>query len=160
MRPGITWVIVGAVAVIVVFAGLDVLRSAGDEPTPSAANETAVTTTRTEPDRSITQEIERKGNSWARLFGAGRTCNQFMVQPACEQVACERVSGELIENCTRVSSKVQRSFAAAEVQDVVIRGTWAAARFSNGETVLFREVGIKRGSWAIVGVGAGRKFFE
>jgi hypothetical protein len=83
-----------------------------------------------------------------------------MVQPACERVACERVSGELIENCTPVSSKVQRSFAAAEVQDVVVRGRWAAARFSNGETVLFREVGIS-GSWAIVGgVGSGRKFFE
>jgi hypothetical protein len=160
MRPVITWVIVGAVAVIVVFASLDVLLSAGHEPTPSAVAANAVTTTRTEPDRSTTQEIERTGNSWARLFGAGRWCNEFMVQPACEQVACERVSGELIENCTRVSSKVQRSFAAAEVQDVVIRGTWAAARFSNGETVLFREVGIKRGSWAIVGVGAGRKFFE
>jgi hypothetical protein len=158
-RPGITWVVVGAVAVIVLFAGLDVLLSAGDEPTPSAANESAVTTTRREPDRGTTREIERTGNSWARLFGAGRTCNQFMIQTACEQAACERLSGVLIENCTRVSSKVQRSFAAAEVQDIVIRGTWAAARFSNGETVLFREVGI-RGSWAIVGVGAGRKFFE
>jgi hypothetical protein len=156
MRPGITWVIVAAVAVIVIFAGLDVLRS---EPTPSAASATAVTTTRTEPDRNTAREVERTGNSWARLFGAGRTCNQFMVQPACERVACERPSGELIENCTRVSPKVRRSFAAAEVQDIVIRGIWAAARFSNGETVLFREVGIS-GSWAIVGVGAGRKFFE
>jgi hypothetical protein len=159
MRPAITWVIVGAVAVIVVFASLDALLSARDEPTPSAVTATAVTTTRTEPDRRTTQEIERTGNSWARLFGAGRTCNEFMVQPACEQVACERVSGELIENCTRVSSEVQRSFAAAEVEDVVIRGIWAAARFSNGETVLFRDVGISR-SWAIVGVGAGTKFFE
>jgi hypothetical protein len=159
MRPVITWVIVGAVAVVGVFASLDVLLSAGDEPTASAVSATAVTTTRTEPDRSTTQEIQRTGNSWARVFGAGRTCNQFMVQPACERVACERPSGELIENCTRVSPKVQRSFAAAEVQDIVIRGIWAAARFSNGETVLFREVGIS-GSWAIVGVGAGRKFFE
>jgi hypothetical protein len=160
MRPGITWIIVGALVVIVVFAGLDVLRSAGDEPTPSAMSATAVTTTtRTEPDRSTVQEIERTGNSWARLFGAGRTCNQFMVQPACERVACERPSGELIENCTRVSTKIQRSFAAAEVEDVVIRGIWAAARFSNGETVLLRDVGISR-SWAIVGVGAGSKFFE
>ena len=115
MRPAITWVIVGAVAVIVVFASLDALLSARDEPTPSAVTATAVTTTRTEPDRRTTQEIERTGNSWARLFGAGRRCNRFMVQPACERVACERVSGELIENCTRVSSEVQRSFAAAEV---------------------------------------------
>ena len=159
MRPGITWVIVGVVAVIVVFAGLDVLRSAGDEPTPSAASATAVTTTRTEPDPSTAQEIERTGNSWARLFGAGRTCNKFMIQPACERAACERPSGELIQNCTRVSPTVQRSFAAAEVQDIVIMGLWAAARFSNGETVMLRDIGISR-SWAIVGVGAGRKFFE
>jgi hypothetical protein len=159
MRPGITWVIVGAVAIIAVFAGLDVLRSAGDEPTPSAMGATAVTTTRTEPDRRTAQKIERTGNSWARLFGAGRRCNRFMIQPACERFACERPSGELIENCTPVSSEVQRSFAAAEVEDVVIRGIWAAARFSNGETVLFRDVGISR-SWAIVAVGAGTKFFE
>ena len=114
-RPGITWLIVGALAVIVVFAGLDVLRSAGDEPTPSAMSATAVTTTRIEPDRRTAQKIKRTGNSWARLFGAGRRCNKFMIQPACERVACERPSGELIENCTRVSSEVQRSFAAAEV---------------------------------------------
>lgn len=159
MRPGITWVIVGAVAVIAVFAGLDVLRSPGDDPTPSAMSATAVTTTRTEPDRSTAQEIERISDNWAQLFGGGRTCNQFMIQPACERVACERVSGELIENCTRVSCEVQRSFAAAEVEDVVIRGRWAAARFSNGETVLFREIGMS-GGWAIVGVGAGGKFFK
>src|SRR4051794_22681100 len=107
MRPGITWVIVGAVAIIAVFAGLDVLRSAGDEPTPSAIGATAGTTTRTEPDRRTAQKIERTGNSWARLFGAGRSCNKFMIQPACERVACERPSGELIENCTPVSSEVQ-----------------------------------------------------
>jgi hypothetical protein len=81
-----------------------------------------------------------------------------MHQPACERVACERARGELIENCTRVSSKIQGS-AGAEVQDIVIRGRWAAARFSNGETVRFQEVGTSD-SWWIDTVGAGRKFFE
>jgi len=105
------------------------------------------------------QEIERIGNRWARLFGAGRRCNQFMHQPACEWVACKHAGGEAIENCTRVSSKVQRSFSTAVVQEVVIKGQRAAARFSNGETVRFLERDIG-GSWWIDRVGAGRQFFE
>jgi hypothetical protein len=105
------------------------------------------------------QEIEQTANEWARLFGAGRRCNEFMHQPACEWVACVHAGGELIENCTRVSSKVQRSFASAEVQDIVIRGEWAAARFSNGETVRLHEF-LGGDGWWIDRVGAGRKFFE
>jgi hypothetical protein len=105
------------------------------------------------------QEIERIGNSWARLFGAGRTCNQFMHQPACERVACERPGGVAIENCTPVSSEVQRSFEGAVVQDIVIRGKWAAARFSNGETVRLQEF-LGGDGWWIDRVGAGRQFFE
>jgi hypothetical protein len=105
------------------------------------------------------QEIERIGNSWARLFGAGRGCNRFMGQPACERVECERVGGIAIENCTPVSPAVQRSFAGAVVQDIVIRGNWAAARFSNGETVLLSG-DVTRVDWSIAKIGAGRKFFE
>jgi hypothetical protein len=326
MRAGITWIIVGAVAAVVLFAGLDAFRSSGEEPTPSEANSTAVTTTRTgndaevassrelhagrvvklipgpvaandfyemaatftvppgwygyhgggffvlgkrlspaavgvdfasggiivdarsrslasaarsletadgieirhvssvriggysgrryslrlnepvslheglgvglqpgEPDvillgvrgrtlvirrrfdedqerleieRVITsfrfpgpeEEIEQTGNNWARLFGAGRTCNQFMHQPACAWVGCKSHSGP-IRNCTPVSSKVQRSFAGAVVRDVVIRGKWAAARFSNGETVRLQAFQGGDGWW-IDRVGAGRQFFE
>jgi hypothetical protein len=107
------------------------------------------------------KEIERLGNRWARLFGAGRRCNRFMGQPLCEQIDCERVGGRPIRNCTPVSSKVQRSFADAVVREIVIRGHHAAARFSNGETVRFAE-DAGRGSWWIdrVGGNAGRKFFE
>jgi hypothetical protein len=328
MRPGVTWIIVGAVAVIVVFAGLDALRSGGGEPTPSEASATGVTTTRTEADVGIEssrelqqgrivklipgrvtvdffvemavaftvpdgwygyqgpgvlllgkgltpgaggvrvasggiavnaldfplapaarrletatgirvhnvsavriggypgrryslivtepvslqeelrvglepgepdvillgvrqqrtlvirrafdndqvrpeiervvmsfaflgpeQEIKRIGDSWARLFGTGRRCNRFMHQPACEWVACERPGERAIQNCTPVSSKVQRSFAGAVVQDTVIRGKWAAARFSNGETVKLQEI-LGGDGWWIDRVGAGRKFFE
>jgi hypothetical protein len=327
MRPGVTWIIVGAVAAIVVFAGLDALRSGGGEPTPSEASATGVTTTRREADlgiessrelqegrvvklipgrvtvdffvemavaftvpdgwygyqgprvlvlgkglspealgvslvsggiavnaldsplapaarrletaagirvhnvspvriggypgrryslrlnepvsheglgvvlqpgepdvillgvrdnrtlviqrsfdedaerpeieRVITsfafpgpeQEIERIGNRWARLFGAGRRCNQFMHQPACEWVACKHAGGEAIQNCTPVSSEVQRSFAGAVVQDIVIRGKRAAARFSNGVTVRLEEF-LGGDGWWIARVGAGRKFFE
>jgi hypothetical protein len=63
------------------------------------------------------------GNEWARLFGAGRTCNRFMHQPACERVACERIGGVAIANCAPLSSAVQRSFAGAVVEEVVIRGS-------------------------------------
>jgi hypothetical protein len=105
------------------------------------------------------QEIERIGNRWARLFGAGRRCNQFMHQPACEWVACKHAGGEAIQNCTPVSSEVQRSFAGAVVQDIVIRGKRAAARFSNGVTVRLEEF-LGGDGWWIARVGAGRKFFE
>jgi hypothetical protein len=46
MRPRATWIILGAVAVIVLFAGLDALRSAGDEPTLSKTSPTGATETR------------------------------------------------------------------------------------------------------------------
>jgi len=166
MRPGITWVIVGAVAVIVVFAGLDALRSAGGEPTPSEASATGVTTTRTEPDRSPEQEIERIGNRWARLFAAGDrhwpapgTC-QYMTQPGCERISCERVGARPIENCTRPSWAFRKSFADATVTAIVIKGRQVAARFSNGETVEFTEIGVSGSYWIHkVGGNAGRKLF-
>jgi hypothetical protein len=104
------------------------------------------------------QEIEQIGNSWARLFGAGRRCNRFMHQPACQWVACERAGEGAIQNCTPVSSEVQRSFAGAVVRDVVIRGKRAAARFSNGETVRLERF-LGGDGWWIDRVGAGRKFF-
>ena len=102
------------------------------------------------------KEIERLGNRWARLFGAGQRCNRFMGQPVCERVDCERVGRRLIPNCTPVSSK---SFAGAVVREVVIRGRHAAARFSNGGTVRFTKVPVGQ-FWSIDRVGAGRQFFE
>jgi hypothetical protein len=101
------------------------------------------------------QEIEETGNNWARVFGGGRRCNRFMGQPACEWVAC--VGEGAIQNCTPVSSEVQRSFAGAVVEDIVIKGQRAAARFSNGQTVRFHEI---LESWWIERVGVGRELFE
>jgi hypothetical protein len=49
--------------------------------------------------------------------------------------------------------------AGAVVRDVVIRGKWAAARFSNGETVRLQAFQGGDGWW-IDRVGAGRQFFE
>jgi hypothetical protein len=106
------------------------------------------------------QEIEQMGNQWARLFGAGRRCPGFMAQPACEWVDCERPGGRPIQNCAPVSSEVQRSFAGAVVEEVVIRGHRAAARFSNGETVRFVAAAAPSRFWWIERVGAGRRFFE
>jgi hypothetical protein len=68
MRPGITWMIVGAVAVIVVFAGLDALRSAGGEPTPSDASATTVTTTRTETGPEIESSASLVDEQLVRLI--------------------------------------------------------------------------------------------
>jgi hypothetical protein len=103
------------------------------------------------------QEIERIGNKWARLFAAGRTCNRFMAQPACEWLVCKRVGGGSIKDCTPLSSEVQRSFAGAVVEDVAIKGQRAAARFSNGEAVRFSGFGA---DWGVLRVGAGRELFE
>jgi hypothetical protein len=80
------------------------------------------------------------GNEWARLFGAGRTCNRFMHQPACERVACERIGGVAIANCAPLSSAVQRSFAGAVVEEVVIRGS---GRLPGSQTA--RRCGLRRG---------------
>jgi hypothetical protein len=79
-------------------------------------------------------KIERTANEWALLFAAGaRTC-KLMTQPACERTNCERISGP-IRNCAPPSSKLRRSFEDPTVQDLVLTGDKAAARFSNGETV-------------------------
>jgi hypothetical protein len=82
-----------------------------------------------------------------------------MHQPACESVVCKHAGGAAIEDCTPVSSEVQRSFEGAVVEDIVIRGEWAAARFSNGVTVRLEE---RSGatSWWIARVGAGRAMLE
>jgi hypothetical protein len=130
-------------------------RSDGGDPERFEVNEVLNSFTVITPE----QVIERTGNRWARLFAAGQTCNRFMHQPACESVVCKHAGGAAIEDCTPVSSEVQRSFEGAVVEDIVIRGEWAAARFSNGVTVRLEE---RSGatSWWIARVGAGRAMLE
>jgi hypothetical protein len=49
MRIRVTWIVVGAIVLVAVFAGLDALRSSGGEPPPAAAErDRAVTTMPTE----------------------------------------------------------------------------------------------------------------
>ena len=159
-----TSLVVTAVGVLAVLAVADALRSRPS--TPATAQQT---TTRprpptlpdtNHPDLTPRQEITRIGNSWGRLFAAAdrRAC-RYMGQPACERVVCQRVGIGPIPNCTLPSSKFRRSFEDATVQDVVIKGHRAAARFSNGELVEFYGDG---GTWSIhkLGGNAGRAFFE
>ena len=153
----VTWLVVGGVAALFVVAAVDALRS--------SESETREPTTTASPSLSPEREIELAGKEWARLFAGGSrrfaapgTCT-YMTQPACERISCERVDGRPIENCTPASWKFRRSFADATVVDIVIMGRKAGARFSNGETVKFLDVG--EGWWIDnVGGDAGRNLFE
>jgi hypothetical protein len=167
-----TWLLVGAVAALFIVAGVDALRSSDSEPAepkPTTSIESEAdpdaSTPASGPRLSAEQEIERAANEWAPLFAGGDrrwaaagTCT-YMSQDACERISCERVGGRAIQNCTPASWQFRKSFADATVVDIVIRGRQAGARFSNGETVEFLDVGE---AWWIhkVGGDAGRDFFE
>jgi hypothetical protein len=88
------------------------------------------------------EQVRRAGNAWAQWFAASDQprCNRYMTQPACERVTCERMSGP-IENCVVPTIRFRHSFQDATVEDVVVRGDRAAARFSNGEIVEFASGG-------------------
>jgi hypothetical protein len=159
----VTSLVVAAVGVLAGFAVADALRSGRPSSTwaeaalttPSVSTEPEVVTV---PSVSPEQEIERIGNSWAPLFGAGQGC-RYMTQPLCERIACIRVAGIKIRKCTPPTSGFRNSFFGATVQDVEIRGHRAAARFANGEVV---ELWGDGGTWLISKLGgkAGRRFFE
>ena len=153
----VTWLLVGGVAALFVIAGVDALRSSESETVETRP------TTSIETRLSAEQEIERVGNTWAPLFAGGDrrwaapgTCT-YMTPAACERISCERQ--RRMGNCTPASWQFRRSFADATVVDIVIRGRQAGARFSNGETVEFFDVGE---AWWIdkVGGDAGRNFFD
>lgn len=72
-----------------------------------------------------------------------------------------RIGNTPVENCTLPSSEFRKSFRDASVEEVAIRGSRAAARFTNGEAV--ELVGPPAGdSWMIhkFGETAGRGFFQ
>lgn len=124
-------------------------------------SDSALRCRRTNP-REMRQEIERIGNSWAGLFASfgGGTC-EHQTQPLCERIACTRVSDTKIRNCTPPTRAFRRSFEGATVEDIVLKGGRAAARFSNGEVVLFVYPS-QTGTWLVhkLGENAGRGFFE
>jgi hypothetical protein len=115
---------------------------------------------------SAEQAVELTANEWARLFAASdrAACQRYMSQPACERVNCIRVGNRTIENCTPVSAAFRKSFRDARVEEVAIERNFAAARFSNGETVrlIHVEGTAPNGVWWIVEFGgdAGRKLLE
>jgi hypothetical protein len=160
----LSWLVVAAVGVLAALAVADALR-----PEPSTRATAPPATTAPRPpklpdthraDLTPKQEIRRIGNVWGRLFAAAdRHACRYMSQPACERVACQRLGSGPILNCTLPSSKFRRSFEGATVQAVVIKGHRAAARFSNGELVVFYGDG---GTWSVhkLGGNAGREFFE
>jgi hypothetical protein len=106
--------------------------------------------------------IDEAANNWARLFAASDegSCN-LMTHTGCERESCVRVfpKPEPVPKCTRPSTTFRRSFRDATVQEIAINGDRAAARFSNGETVL---VTLRDDDWSIhkFGGNAGRGFFE
>jgi hypothetical protein len=120
----------------------------------------------TPADLDTMQEIEETGNKWARLFAASdpAVCEQYMTQPACERESCMRVGPKPVPHCKLPPAAFRLSFRRARVEDVVVNGKFAGARFSNGRTVLFIHVeGTKpNGAWWIDKFqgNAGRAFFE
>jgi hypothetical protein len=166
MRRGLilTSLILAGIGVLGGLAIADALRSEGS----STQGTRAPTTTRLSTEEDVVTapsvsseeqmaewEIAFIVNKWARLFGFGRRCNEYMTQPACERIDCAR--GFKTKNCTPLSVKVQRSFANATAQDIAIKGDFAGVRLSNGETV---EFSIEAGWISKVGGNAGRRFFE
>jgi hypothetical protein len=161
----LTSLIVAGIGVLGAVAVADALRSERSSSTPATAAPTAPSaSTEREvviaPHLTPEQEIERIGNNWAPLFAAGQTQScSYLTQALCERIACVRIGGIKIRNCTPPTSALRKSFAEATVQEIEIKGHRAAARFSNGEVVEFWG---DRGTWLIdeLGGNAGRRFFD
>ena len=154
----LNWLVAAAVSVLAVFAVADSLRS-GRASSTRAASTTREPATSLTPRLSPKREIEQVGNRWAALFARGEDDCYHMTQPLCERIACERVGGVEIRNCTPPTSVFRRSFEDAIVLDIAFKRHAAAARFSNGEVV---EFGGDGGTWFMrkLGANAGRGFFE
>jgi hypothetical protein len=121
---------------------------------------TASTTIELEPSPSAEQEITLIANNWAPLFaaGEGHSCSH-MTQPLCERIACVRVGGSKIRNCTPPTRAFRKSFEDATVQEIAIKRHRAAVRFSNGKVIELYGDGARGRSPSLRG-NAGREFFE
>jgi hypothetical protein len=172
-----TLLVVAGICVLVALAVADALRSG--QPSSAPTTESPTTTSPTQPplpditpqppppditpSPSAKQQIERNGNAWARAFVTGQPTRdqscRYQTQPLCERNACVRVGGIKIRNCTPPTRAFRLSFLNARVEEIVIKGNRAAARFSNGEVVGFFGDG---GTWWVqkLGRNAGRGFFE
>jgi hypothetical protein len=79
MRSGVTWIIIGALAVVGVFAGVDALRSsAGEPPAGQASGTDALTTTGAETDADLESSPQLRSQEVTRLRpGRVRTNERF-----------------------------------------------------------------------------------
>jgi hypothetical protein len=168
----LTSLIVAGIGVLGTLAVADALRS-GRSPSTSATSTSTTPSVSTEEEEEeeeeeavtaandSSEEIEQIGNKWALLFAAGplSAACEYETQPLCERIACVRVGGIKIRNCTRPTSAFRNSFFGATVLDIEIKGHRAAARFSNGAVI---ELYGDAGTWLIhkLGGNAGRRFFE
>jgi hypothetical protein len=144
-------IVAAAGVAVAVLAFLALTGSEDHRAAVPPANATATPSAQLE--RSLENEIVQTGNAWAASFAAARqrACLDDMTQPACERIICDSVRGPL-ENCVPLPRSVQRSFRDATVQDVVVNGRRASARFSNGEFVEFVDGG-PHSPWLVDAVG-------
>jgi hypothetical protein len=187
VRPAVRAVLAAGAAAVAVALGVVVAADDDAErrPQPAPGVQSPPATNDDSslyPSLSSRQQVARIANRWAPLFAAApnpdacagydplhpsrEVAAKYMAQPPCEQAVCKRVPDETIENCTPLSPEFQRSFENATVEDVAERGNRAAARFSNGATVVLQKVkqsGLepRPPPWLITKIGgdAYRRFF-
>jgi hypothetical protein len=168
--------VVAAVGFLAALAVADALRSGQPSSAPTAESPTTTSPKpppppdepppppdAIPPSPTARQQIERNGDAWARAFVTGQPTRdqscRYQTQPLCERNACVRVGGIKIRNCTPPTRAFRLSFLNARVEEIVIKGNRAAARFSNGEVVGFFGDG---GTWWVhrLGRNAGQGFFD
>ena len=110
MRPGITWIIVGAVVVVGVFAGLDALRSSDGPPLASAERDQALTTT---PRAPIEVDLVEKNSS-----GQSGTATLELNDDRTLNVTIERSGGSDVPQL----AYIQRGRCSARFRDFELQG--------------------------------------
>ena len=148
-----------AIGIVIAVAVADSLRSNESSPAQVAAPEPDLGDRSQVPARpSRQQRIREIADGWIRNFADGVGGCEYMTQPLCEQIACERVGDRKIANCRPPTHGFRRSFDGALVLDVAFKGNRAAARLSNGKVIEFWG---DAGTWLVhrIGATAGRGFF-
>ena len=137
--PAARAVLAAAVAVVLLTVVLVTSEHDADRRSQPAATQS-----------SAEQRIEQIANKWATLFAASdpATC-RYMTQSACEREDCMPFGA--IANCTLPSAEYRKSFRDATVQEILIKGDRAGARFTNGEAVSLLRV--RGGVWSITKFG-------
>lgn len=143
---------------IAVFAAT-ALAAAGcggdDKPAEKPASISARTATPV--PLSAPEQIKAVGDNWAPRFAAA------------DKAACQYMTDSALEACEMVfvggaPGRLQQQFDGATVEEVVVRGRKAGARFLGGATVVFAKVPDAPADalWRIFNLGgnAGKRFFR